>query len=109
MPLVFFRSRAAAEVIMIAEHAQRLLDVIGRDLGSDPARARGVIRGKDLDDAITQLSRAVEADRAGPRDPFADEGVPAALRHVSLAQRAFPLLEMLRAAQRRGVDVTWGI
>jgi hypothetical protein len=104
MALVFFRSRAASEIIMVAENAQRLLEILGR-----PPSERGVIRAGDLASAIALLSRAVEADRASEPGPFADEGVPAGLRTVTLSQRAFPLLDMMRAAHRRQVDVTWGI
>jgi hypothetical protein len=28
---------------------------------------------------------------------------------VTLGQRAFPLIEMLRAAEKKKVDVTWGV
>ena len=30
-------------------------------------------------------------------------------RPITLGQRAFPLVEMLREAQKKKVDVTWGI
>jgi Domain of unknown function (DUF1840) len=30
-------------------------------------------------------------------------------RAITLGQRAFPLIEMLRAARKKNVDVTWGI
>jgi len=33
-----------------------------------------------------------------------DQPVP-----ITLAQRAWPLIEMLRAAQKMNVDVTWGV
>ena len=37
----------------------------------------------------------------------ADEATGA--RAITLGQRAFPLLEMLEAARRKQVEVTWGI
>jgi len=30
-------------------------------------------------------------------------------RPITLGQRAFPLVEMLREAQKKKVDVTWGV
>ena len=46
---------------------------------------------------------AEQAQRRG--EPAAEEGG----RAITLAQRAHPLLEMLRAAQSKRVDVTWGV
>jgi hypothetical protein len=34
---------------------------------------------------------------------------PAAVRPITLGQRAYPLIEMLRAAEKKKVDVTWGV
>jgi len=100
MALLIFRSRAASEILMQAENAQRLLAIIGK-----PLSERGVITAAELEDALARLRAAVDAEpaaAAGPTDP-ADP--PA----VGLRQRAFPLIEMLRAARQRQVDVTWGI
>jgi len=109
MALVFFRSKAAAEIIMLGDTARRLLESMGRCDAQGQAPERGVLRGPAVAEAIAALEAAValEDAREGPRDPFADEGVPAHRRPVRLAQRAFPLLAMLRAAQARGADVTW--
>lgn len=104
MALVCFRSRAAPEILMVADVAHRLLAIIGRE----PAE-RGVLRGDDLALAIDRLDQAVQADRAQGRDPFDDDGLPAHGRPVSLSQRAFPLLGMMRASLQRKVDVTWGV
>ena len=111
MALVVFRSKAAAEIFMFAETAQRLLQIIGQQGG-----ARGVIPAEEVADALHQLLGAVEQEKADLRQERArrepDEragnayGEPAP---ITLAQRAFPLIEMLRAAQRKRVDVTWGI
>jgi hypothetical protein len=103
MALVVFRSRAAGEIIMLPEVAQRLLELVGKPLGE-----RGVITAAQLDDALASLLRAVEEERAAGTPPAPEED-PARPPPVRLAQRAFPLIEMLRAARKRGVDVTWGI
>jgi hypothetical protein len=112
MALVVFRSKAAAEIFMFAETAQRMLQIIGKDDAE-----RGVIRGADLAIALQRLQDAVEAEKSALRDARArqldDErrGEPGgeALPPITLGQRAFPLIEMLRAASRKGVDVTWGV
>ncbi len=102
MALVIFRSRAASAIIMYSDAAQRLLELIGK-----PMSERGVITVDQIDAALEKLQHAIDAESSsGPGD--ADEGRFASA-HVGLRQRAYPLLEMLRAARRRKVDVTWGI
>jgi hypothetical protein len=103
MALVIFRSRAASQIIMYADAAQRLLELIGKPLGE-----RGVITPDQIEDALARLTAAVDEEKASGGGP-ADDAGPAAHRQVSLQQRAFPLIEMLRAARKRGVEVTWGV
>jgi hypothetical protein len=112
MALVVFRSKAAGEIFMFAETAQRLLQIIGKDEGG-----RGVIRADEVADALQRLIDAVEQEKAALQQEQArrelDERAGNAHSErqlpITLAQRAFPLIEMLRAAQRKRVDVTWGI
>ena len=111
MALVVFRSRAAGEIFMFSETAERIFHIIGRE-----PSPRGVITVEQIPDALELLTAAVElekaetkevSERADRSNPSADDTArPAA---VTLAQRAFPLLEMLRAANRKKVDVTWGV
>jgi len=100
MALVIFRSRAASQILMQSESAQLLLDIIGKPLGQ-----RGVIAAAEIDEALRRLQAAVAASPAAATAPDEDP----ATAPVGLRQRAFPLLEMLRAASRRQVDITWGI
>jgi len=102
MALVTFRSPAASTIIMYAETAQRLLDLIGK-----PMAERGVITSDQVEEALARLLRAVEGEKAAGAP--AQENVAEGEQPVSLRQRAFPLIEMLRAARKRHVDVTWGI
>ena len=112
MALVVFRSKAASEIFMFAETARRILVIIGKE-----DTPRGVISAEQLDEALARLNAAVEEERAQleqareeaeeaqRRGETAAEGA----RAITLAQRAYPLIEMLRAAQRKKVDVTWGV
>ena len=109
MALVAFRSRAAAEIFMFAETAQRIFDILGRAPSS-----QGVITSDQLSEAITRLSQAVEQEKAQAKnsanDAETEDGAQVqTAQNISLAQRAFPLLEMLRAAEKRKVEVTWGV
>lgn len=112
MALVVFRSKAAAEIYMFGETAQRLLGIVGK-ANSD----RGVIRANEIHDALDRLTAAVEREKAELSDERArrehDERTGDAhsqpVQPITLGQRAFPLIGMLRAAQKKGVDVTWGV
>ena len=114
MALVVFRSKAAGEIFMFAETARRIFAIVGK--ADTP---RGVIGAEQVGDALARLSAAVEEEKAQLEqarqeaeqaqrrgEPAAAEGAP---RAITLAQRAYPLLEMLRAAQKKKVDVTWGV
>lgn len=96
---------------MFAETARRIFDIIGK-----AEAPRGVIAAEQVPAALARLVAAVdeekeqlrraqqerdEAERRGERPP--------AETPVTLGQRAFPLIEMLRAAQKKQVDVTWGV
>jgi Domain of unknown function (DUF1840) len=112
MALVVFRSKAAAEIYMFAETARRLLQIMGK-----AESERGVIRAEEVAETLNRLTAAVEQEKADLRDDRArrelDERTGDAhgerVPPITLGQRAFPLIEMLRAAQRKRVDVTWGV
>jgi len=111
MSLVVFRSKAAGEIYMFAETARRIFDILGKD-----DTPRGVITAEQVPDALTRLTAAVEDEKEALRaaqqerdeaERRGDEAIGA--RAVTLGQRAFPLIEMLRAAQKKKADVTWGV
>jgi hypothetical protein len=113
MALIVFRCKAAGEIFMFAETAQRIFEIVGK-----AAAPRGVLTAAEVPAALERLLAAVEAEKAslkaasqaqrGDSGNAADDDAAVA-RGVTLGQRAFPLLEMLRAAQRKAVDVTWGV
>jgi Domain of unknown function (DUF1840) len=112
MALVVFRSKAAAEIYMFAETARRLLNILGK-ADTD----RGVIRASEVGDALDRLTAAVEREKADLSEERArreleerrgDSHTEQAVA-IKLGQRAFPLIGMLRAAQKKQVDVTWGV
>ena len=111
MALVVFRSKAAGEIFMFAETARRIFEIIGR---SDAPR--GVITAEQVPEALQRLVSAVDEEKAqlkaaqdeAERSDKEGDGT-VQQRPITLGQRAFPLIEMLRAAQKKSVDVTWGI
>jgi 3-hydroxyisobutyrate dehydrogenase-like beta-hydroxyacid dehydrogenase len=117
-----------AHVCAVAGYTVRMLDV-GQDavdrglrtIGGNLDRqvSKGVITAEQVPAALQHLQAAVDDERAQLKAAedearSADrlgstEAELASQRAITLGQRAFPLLEMLRAAQKKAVDVTWGI
>ncbi|HIH2751851.1 DUF1840 domain-containing protein [Burkholderia aenigmatica] len=105
--LITFRSSAAPDIVMLRDLAQYLLGLVGKGLD-----VRGVISTDELPGAIARLEQAIRDDAARER---AYEHSTQALRddvspHAGgLAQRAWPLLDMMRAAREQGRHVMWGV
>ncbi|HVL56554.1 MAG TPA: DUF1840 domain-containing protein [Burkholderiaceae bacterium] len=107
-----FKSKATGTVVMTQPVAEKLLSIIGKSPGP-----QGIITVEQMPAAIAALEQAVAQEKAAGRDPAGTDGVEEANeidrsddhRSVSLAQRAFPLLEMLREAHRADREITWGI
>lgn len=110
MSIVKFKSKAAGDIVMYKEHADRLFKIMGIEGGE-----RGVIETQNLGHAHAQIVAAVNMEKMaradkGPIDEseLSPEELLAIRNHVSLEQRAYPLLKMLEAAQKKGCDVHWG-
>ena len=113
--LVTFKSKAAAEVLMYEEHAKRILDLLHKDV------KRGVLTAEEMPAAVAKLEAEIAESRLHPsseevqRDVLAhhgeqgDDNEHEPVEFVSFATRAYPLLEMLRAAQQTRHDVMWGV
>ena len=113
--LVTFKSKGAASILMYEEHARRMLELLGKDV------VRGVITKEEAAAAIEKLQTEISNDIAHHTSEEVRHDIevhhgaagedkehePA--ESVSFATRAYPLLEMLRAAQRGGYDVLWGV
>lgn len=107
--LITFKCPACPDVLMLENLAQPLLGIVGKRLGP-----RGVISHDELGPAITRLEEAIVHDkqeRAEHEGHFHEneEGHPHHELSPGLAQRAYPFLDMLRAAQKANADIVWGI
>lgn len=101
-----FKSRATGTVVMTKNVGDTILDIIGKS-----PTPQGIITVDQMPGAIAALDRAVQASKAHPSgtpDPDDPEGQDDA-KLPTLAQRAYPFVEMLKAAHRAGKDVTWGV
>jgi hypothetical protein len=100
-----FKSKGAGDVIMLGPSGDQILRLLGRE----PA-PKGIIEVKDMPAAIAALERAVAAEEAKPEDEDAeDEDAPRGGKGVSLRQRAWPLVDMMRRCHASGDDIVWGV
>jgi Domain of unknown function (DUF1840) len=99
-----FKSKAAGDVIMLGPNGDRVMRVVGRE----PA-AKGIFEVEHMAALIEQLERAVADDEAARRQQQAEGRESAAGGDaVSLRQRVWPLVEMLRRCHAAREVITWG-
>lgn len=100
--LITFHSKAYGDITMFGAVAKRLIKLMGHS-GTVPS----AILAADVPQALERLKAGVDASR-GVTDGEMPEGVGDADEPpISLATRAFPLIELLEAAVRRQCDVMW--
>jgi Domain of unknown function (DUF1840) len=103
-----FKSKAAGDVIMMGPTGDDVLRLIGKA----PA-AQGIIESAAMGAAIAAVESAVAADdaaRAQAEKDAAAEGRKLPPRDgVTLSQRAWPLVEMMKRSMAEGADIVWGV
>ena len=102
--LVTFKTEAYASITMFGDVAVALLKLMGHS-GTVP----GALMPEDIPDALERLKAGVAANPNAALDPQGDksddddeDGA-----HVSLANRALPLIELLQAAMADRKHVMW--
>jgi hypothetical protein len=104
--LVTFRTKAYANITMFGDVAKQLLELMGHS-GTIPS----AIKAEDVPAALARLETAIaQRQAAGAAEARVDDRAGDdydAPRKVTLAQRALPLLELLRAAAAKKADVMW--
>ena len=111
--LITFTSKSSADVLMYETHAKPILDLLGKDT------QRGIITAEETGNAIAQIESAIAMSKISPdaaNPPSADDkddedekDIHPSKQPVSFAARVFPLLDMLRAAQRDQQFVMWSV
>lgn len=103
-----FKSKAGGDVIMTEPVGDRLMTLIGRE----PA-PQGIFLPEAMPGVIAALDAAIAAEEAARAAADADaerEGRPLPRREaVSLRQRAWPLIELLKRAHAAGHNIVWGV
>ena len=103
-----FKSKAAGDLIMLGPNGDQVMRLIDRE----PA-AKGIFEVADLPALIRALEAAVAAEdaarSAAEAEARADGQTPAAREGVSLRQRVWPLVEMMRRALAGEQPIVWGV
>jgi len=101
-----FKSKADGDLIMMGPVGDQILRILGRE----PAQ-QGIIEAARLPEAIRALEEAIAAAELARRDARradADDDDRSA-EAVGLAQRAWPMLEMMRRSLVERADIVWGV
>ena len=103
-----FKSKAAADLIMLQPNGQRILQIIGKDITS-----QGIILPEQMPMAIAALEAAIAAEDAAHKTAKADAAESGKdLPHgdaITLRQRALPFIDMLRRCEKAGKEIVWGV
>lgn len=103
-----FKSKSAGDVIMMGPNGDQLLRLLGRE----PA-PKGILESATLPAAIAALEQAVAADEQARAEAEAEaekEGKPLPRAEgVSLRQRVWPMVEMMKRSHKDGHDIVWGV
>jgi hypothetical protein len=87
---------------MFGDVAVKLLQMMGHS-GTVPS----AILARDIPKALARLKTAAESAPELPPAPEQDTNRSDSEPKVSLRQRAYPLIELLARAEKRGCDVMW--
>jgi LDH2 family malate/lactate/ureidoglycolate dehydrogenase len=98
-----FKSKAAGDVIMLGPNGDQMLRIIGRE----PA-AKGIIEVEQMAAAIDALHAAVRAVEA-PAEAAATEEDASDRTGISLRQRVWPVIDLLKRSLDARQPVVWGV
>lgn len=104
-----FKSRAAADLIMLEPQGRQVVTLMGKTPG-----ASGIVTVAQIPAAIAALEAAVADEEARLQAQAAEDGddedaADAGKDAVRLRQRVVPLIDMLQRSAAAGVDVVWGV
>jgi hypothetical protein len=105
-----FKSKATGRLILLGRSGAQLLRVIGKEPSSS-----GIIAPAAMPTAMEAIASAIEqeevqAQRQSAYGALVNDGHDASSGDgVSLRQRAWPLVEMMKRAHRDGEAIVWGV
>ena len=93
-----FKSKATGDLIMTQPVAERVLSLIGK-----PTTPQGIIEVDQMPAAMSALEAAVAIEAPAGADDASPKG-----DRVSLRQRVWPMVEMMKRALAAKQPITWG-
>ncbi len=99
-----FKSKSDADLMMLDPVGEQILRIIGRE----PAK-QGIVEAAALPGAIAALQQAIAAAGADRANRGDEDDAPGGAPAVGLAQRAWPMLEMMRRSLAERADIVWGV
>lgn len=104
-----FKSRAAADLIMLEPHGRQVVSIIGKTPG-----ASGIVTAAQIPAAIAALEAAVADEEARLKAQSEEERNDADTAEqrkdaVRLRQRVVPFIDMLKRSAAADTDVVWGV
>ncbi|MEJ6006016.1 DUF1840 domain-containing protein [Paucibacter sp. AS339] len=103
-----FKSKAGADVIMLGPQGDQMLALLGRE-----PSAQGLLPAAELSAAMQTLERAASDDdaafAAAQAEAVAAGETPPRREGISLRQRVWPLIELMRHSEKAGEPVLWGV
>jgi hypothetical protein len=101
MMLITFSSAASANITMLEGTAHKLLELMGQS-----NKVPGALLAKDIPAALAQLEAGIEQSKQHPasekpQNTNSDEPP------VTLANQAFPIILLLKAAVKNKCDLIW--
>jgi hypothetical protein len=104
-PVIYkFKSKAAGDVIMLGPNGDHVLRLIGKE----PA-AKGIIEPAAMLAAMSAIEQAIAAEDAARQGATEQQRVDAPHDRVSLRQRAWPLVELMKRAHAANQEIVWGV
>ena len=109
--LFHFQSKATADFFMLSEHASLVFKAMAMP-EAHTMLPQGVIPAERIAQHLVNLENALQVkpeQNSGNESKDSKNDEPALDLPVGFAQRAFPMLDMLRRAQKKGVGMSWGL
>lgn len=107
MSLYRFKSRETGDLVMLAAHGKRVLEILGKDI------TKGIIQPDEMANAVVAILQAADAEAALHKrlreEALAAGDPPPDIDPVTLRVRSAPLVEMLKRCEAANVEIVWGV
>jgi hypothetical protein len=101
-----FKSKATSDLIMLEGTGKHILGLLHK------GGPKGILTVAELPAAIASVEAAIAEDERLRKEAEAEaakEGHKLPPSGITLRTRAWPFIEMLKAAHKEQADVTWGV